>query len=92
MTLNFIRWIIHFKGDKPDADHERELRTIAAQNKEMEHLVEKHSGKRPQESLLEAHQKELKKKRKVHTEVETIADSFKANSHILCRSPVMLCH
>lgn len=32
----------------------------------MERLVEKHSGKRRQESLLEAHQKEMKKKRKVH--------------------------
>lgn len=27
----------------------------------MQHLVEKHSGKKRQESLLEAHQKELKK-------------------------------
>jgi len=42
----------------------------------MEHLVEKHSGKRQQESLLEAHQKELKKKRKVHIEVKTKADSI----------------
>ena len=42
----------------------------------MERLVEKHSGKRQQESLLEAHQKEMKKKRKVHIEVKTKADSI----------------
>jgi len=42
----------------------------------MEHLVEKNSGKRQQESLLEAHQKEMKKKRKVHIEVKTKADSI----------------
>jgi hypothetical protein len=40
----------------------------------MEHLVEKHSGKRQQESLLETHQKEMKKKRKVRTEVKSKAD------------------
>jgi len=40
----------------------------------MKRLVEKHSGKRQQDSLLEAHQKEMKKKRKVHIEVKTKAD------------------
>ena len=73
--MNFVRWIIHFKGDKPDTDHELELRTIAARDKEMEHLVEKHTGKRRQMSMVEVHQKEMKKKRKVHIEVETKADS-----------------
>lgn len=52
-------------GDKPDADHELELRQ---RDKEMQHLVEKHSGKRRQESLLEVHQKEMKKKRKKEKE------------------------
>lgn len=70
-----MKWIIYFKGDKPNAYHELELKTIAAREKEMERLVEKHSGKRQQESLLEAHQKEMKKKRKVHIEVKTKADS-----------------
>jgi hypothetical protein len=69
-------WIIHFKGDSPDADHELELKMIAARDKEMQHLAEKHSGKRRQESLLEAHQKEMKKKRKVHIEVKTNPDSI----------------
>jgi hypothetical protein len=39
----------------------------------MQHLVEKHSGKRRQESLLEAHQKEMKRKKKVHSDVKTEA-------------------
>lgn len=38
---------------------------IEERDKEMQRLAEKHSGKKRQESLLETHQKELKKKRKV---------------------------
>ena len=50
----------------------------------MERLVEKHSGKRRQQSLLEAHQKEMKKKRKVHIEVKTIAGSISLHFETHC--------
>jgi hypothetical protein len=48
----------------------------AVRDKEMQHLAEKHSGKRRQESLLETHQKEMKKKRMVHIEVTMKAYSI----------------
>jgi hypothetical protein len=46
---------------------------IQERDKIMQHLVETHSGKKRHESLLEAHQKEMKRKRKVHSDVKTEA-------------------
>lgn len=50
----------------------------------MEHLVEKHTGKRRQMSMLEVHQKEMKKKRKVHIDVKTKADSISLRFETHC--------
>jgi hypothetical protein len=69
----FINCIIRFKGDKSSAVDDLELTAIEERNKLMQHLAEKHSGKKRQESLLEAHQKELKRKKKVYNDVKTEA-------------------
>jgi hypothetical protein len=50
-----------------------EQTAIEERDKVMQHLVEKHSGKKRQQSLLEAHQKELKRKKKVHSDIKTEA-------------------
>jgi uncharacterized membrane protein len=84
-----INCIIHFKGDKPSAVDDLELRTIEERDKEMQHLVEKHPGKKRQESLLEAHQKELKRKKKVRIDVQmeaclSLRLVFKLSEFIFC--------
>ncbi|XP_021919229.1 GPALPP motifs-containing protein 1-like isoform X2 [Zootermopsis nevadensis] len=54
----------HTPREKSGPVDKLELAAVEERDKEMQHLVEKHSGKKRQESLLEAHQKELKKIKK----------------------------
>jgi hypothetical protein len=69
--MPFINYIICFKGGKCGAFDDLELTAIQDRDKAMQHRVEKHSGKKRPESLLQTHQKEAKRKREVHSNVKT---------------------
>jgi hypothetical protein len=69
----FINGIICFKVDKCGAFDDMKQTAIQERDKAMQYLVEKHSGKKRHESLLQTHQKEAKRKREVRSNVKTEA-------------------
>jgi hypothetical protein len=69
LDVFFYQLIICFKEDKCGAFDDMKLTAIQERDKAMQSLVEKHSGKKRHESLLQTHQKEAKRKKEVRSNV-----------------------